>query len=174
MEALHRITCEYVDLEDRIRVAGETEAGERLVLWLTRRLLDRLVQHLAGWLEKRDTHQAPEQAMSRLYDEARQGFAQEAARAGLKPEPPVPAAAARRSWLVGAVDINAREEMVTLDFRGSGPSENVRLALSEAHLRQWLEIVRELYLRGDWPLTPWPGWMTPSADPANGPLRLMH
>lgn len=51
--SLHRITTEYVEAEDRVRIVGEVEAAETVVLWLTRRLLDRLIPHLTLWLERR-------------------------------------------------------------------------------------------------------------------------
>ena len=53
MAELQRITTEFVDAEDRIRLAGEDAAGEAVVLWLTQRLLNRLVAHLCDWLEQR-------------------------------------------------------------------------------------------------------------------------
>ena len=43
---LHRITTEYIDSEDRIRLTGQLASGDTVVLWLTQRLLNRLVPHL--------------------------------------------------------------------------------------------------------------------------------
>lgn len=41
-DTLQRITTEYIEAEDRIRLAGE--AGEKtMVLWLTQRFLNRLI-----------------------------------------------------------------------------------------------------------------------------------
>lgn len=169
--ALQRITTAYIDLEDRIRLAGETEGGERLVLWLTRRLLDRLVPHLVTWLEKNAGPQAP---ASRLYDEALQGFAQEAAQARLKPEAPVPAAAPSRSWLVCAVDVSLSEASIRLNFKGLAESEQTCLTMPEAPLRQWLGIIHGLYVRAAWPTSPWPGWMGEADTRASQPGQLMH
>lgn len=58
---LNRVTTVYVDLEDRFRLSGKTQDGQVLVLWLTQRLLCRLVPHLVRWLDQR----APLQASSR-------------------------------------------------------------------------------------------------------------
>lgn len=168
-KTLHRITSEYIDLEDRVRLAGETADGERVVLWLTRRLLERLLPHLLGWLEKRHTP-----ATSRLYDEARQGFAQDAARAGLKPEPPVPTATASRGWLVTAVDVTIDGGRVRLNFKGQAEVDQVLLVLEEAPLRQWLAIIHGLYRGALWPLNLWPAWMDAPDEPAEAPRRLMH
>lgn len=46
---LQRITIEYRTQEDRLCLTGE-RAG--VVLWLTQRLLGRLVPHLTAWLEQ--------------------------------------------------------------------------------------------------------------------------
>ncbi len=169
--ALQRITTEYIELEDRVRLAGETGNGERLVLWLTRRLLDRLVPHLVAWLEKSAGPQAP---ASRLYAEARQGFARDAARAGLRPEPPVPASAASRSWLVGSVDVSLGEASIRLNFKGLAESDQACLDMREAPLRQWLGIIHGLYLRAAWPTGPWPDWMGAAGAPAAQHGQLMH
>lgn len=58
MPALQRMTTDYIVQEDRIRVTGECAGGGVLVLWLTQRLLVRLVPPLCRWLEgnKKDTH----------------------------------------------------------------------------------------------------------------------
>ena len=52
MKSLQRITTEYSETEDRIRLSGELAAGEVMILWLTQRLFNHLVYHLCGWLEK--------------------------------------------------------------------------------------------------------------------------
>ena len=40
-ERLTRLTTEYVPSEDRMRLAGETGPEASVVIWITRRLLDR-------------------------------------------------------------------------------------------------------------------------------------
>lgn len=50
--ALQRITTEYRAQEDRLCLTGERANGDAVVLWLTQRLLNRLVPHLTGWLEQ--------------------------------------------------------------------------------------------------------------------------
>ena len=47
---LSRITTIYVDKEDRIGLVGEDSNGEHHKLWLTQRLLNRLVEKLLDWL----------------------------------------------------------------------------------------------------------------------------
>ena len=50
MNRLERITTEYIDKDDRIRLTGEPAQGDAVVLWFTQRLLNRLVPHLTAWL----------------------------------------------------------------------------------------------------------------------------
>jgi len=53
MSSLNRITTEYSELEDRIQLRGEAESKQTVVLWLTQRLLSRLLPYLFAWLENR-------------------------------------------------------------------------------------------------------------------------
>ena len=50
MSELQRITSEYIEAEDRLRLTGEVGEGETETLWLTQRLLTRLLDHLLKWL----------------------------------------------------------------------------------------------------------------------------
>ena len=46
--ALRRMTTEYRAQEDRLCLTGERTGGDAVVLWLTQRLLNRLVPHLTA------------------------------------------------------------------------------------------------------------------------------
>ena len=59
MRVLHRLTTDYVEEEDRIRVSGASANGDTVVLWLTQRLLNRLVPHLTAWLAAQITKRTP-------------------------------------------------------------------------------------------------------------------
>ncbi len=160
MTLAQRFTTEYADFEDRIRVSHQLDSGEVVVTWLTRRLTDRLVAHLAIWLEK-ETEQIPS-------SDVVQSFAQEAAAATLaqaaaaEPQaavrpPPLPVA-----WLVREIDINTEIAGVGLKLRGESPHEKLQLGLSRLQLRQWLNILRSQYLRAQWPMSAWPEWLQPN------------
>ncbi|NBC50029.1 MAG: hypothetical protein GVY22_19090 [Gammaproteobacteria bacterium] len=51
MSELKRITITYSPHEDRVRLSGERANTEREAIWLTRRLLDRLLPVLIEWIE---------------------------------------------------------------------------------------------------------------------------
>lgn len=167
MRVLQRITTEYVEAEDRIRLSGETDAGETAVLWLTRRLLIRLVSHLCDWLAR----SAEGDAHAALLN----GFAQQAAAGALVPQPPVRAAAEVGGRVVRSIDVTVGEAAVQLTFRCDGDAD-AGLVLQTTQLRQWMGILHAQCLKGEWPAADWPDWIAegrPSA-PAGGGVAVLH
>lgn len=162
MGTLQRITTEYDEREDRIRVSGELADGRTVVLWLTQRLLNRLVPHLTAWLARQVAPASSIPSVQAIHQDIVQSFAQQAARAQLAPEPPVRASSPMASWRVDSVDIAQGEDAVALTFKGEA-GEQVLVTLSAQPLRQWLGIVYEQILRGQWPTTAWPAWMQADA-----------
>jgi hypothetical protein len=147
---LQRLTTEYIDAEDRLRLTGEIRPGETLVLWLSQRLLLRLLPHLFLWLEK--------QASTAFPTEIEQSLEQQAASANLSDEAPVQRSVSSASWLVEAVDMTAGDHALRLSFRRDG-EDAVSLTLSARHMRQWLTILRTLWSVAEWPVGIWPEWM---------------
>ena len=78
---LQRITTEYNEPEDRIRLSGELAQGDTVVLWLTQRLLNRLVPHLTAWLSQQLAPASSIPSVQAVHEDIVQGFAQQAARA---------------------------------------------------------------------------------------------
>ena len=158
MTVAQRFTTEFVDFEDRLRVSASLPDQAVAVMWLTHRLLDRLVTHLSGLLEK-ETAQAP-------LPEVQQTFAQQAAVASHvqqsqeQAQIPVQPQQAQvvHEWLVTEVDVTPMEQGVSLRFKGAA-KQVVELGMPAVMLRQWLGIVHSQYVRAGWPLSPWPAWM---------------
>jgi len=167
MKLLQRITTEYVDAEDRMRLSGETEDGETVTLWLTRRLLKRLVAHLCDWLEQETG------AGDRLHSGLMNGFAQQAAAASLASQPPVRVADGAACSLVDSVDVTAGGNGVRLTFRRAG-DESGGLILQPLQLRQWLSILHAQYDKADWPEADWPEWVTENrpVSPTAAPVAV--
>ena len=169
---LQRITTEYVDTEDRVRLSGEAEKDASIVLWLTQRLLSQVISHLLGLIEKQSLNLAntdssnPAPASSLM-----QGFAQQLAQSELASELPVQATAAAQSWLVLEIDITLSPEgTLALVFKretGSAATQEgagrAILTVEAKQLRQWLGIVRSQWQKAEWPLTLWPTWMDEQA-----------
>lgn len=150
MKELQRITTEYIEAEDRIRITGELSANQTTVMWLSQRLLIRLLPHLFAWLEKQSGEGIPVDIV--------QSFAQEAAKAELKQEAPVKNIHRESGWLVDAVDLNPEPEVLRMLFRSSNKDEAI-LATNSNALRQWLVIIRALWNSAEWPSAIWPSWI---------------
>ena len=148
---LQRMTSEYIDAEDRIRLRGQVRESEVVLIWFTQRLLTRLLPHLFLWLEKQTDNSLPKEIV--------QSFAQTAARSQLTPEPSVVIQPDALSWLVHSVDVTAEVDSIRLLFKGE-QNQQVRLTLRSQQLRQWLSILQALWNKGGWPSGVWPEWMT--------------
>jgi hypothetical protein len=170
---LQRFTTEYIEREDRIRLTGELAQGDTVVLWLTQRLLSRLVPHLTAWLSQQLAPASRIPTVQAAHQDIVQGFAQQAARAQLAPEPPVRASSARAGWRVDSVDIAQRDGAVVLTFKGEDEAHAV-LPLAAQPLRQWLGIVFEQCQRGEWPTTVWPAWMEAALPQAAPNPAALH
>lgn len=155
MTELKRLTTRYLEVEDRIQVAGELAGGAIVVLWLTQRLMQRLLPVLLQSLEKN--------GVDTSYAAMLQGFAQQAARAGQAAAPPVSAGQGSQSWLVVTVNISQTEEIMRLAFKGLEDQQA---------LLQWLGIVRDAYGKAGWSMAVWPDWVLDTAVPDMTPAML--
>ena len=167
---LQRITTEYIETEDRIRLGGEIGKSASIVLWLTQRLLSQVISHLLELIEKQSLNLANTDSSSLM-----QEFAQQLAQAELAPELPVQTTEAAQSWLVLEVDITLSPEgTLALVFKretGSAATQEgagrAILTVEAKQLRQWLGIVRSQWQKAEWPLTLWPTWMDEQASSDN-------
>ena len=164
---LQRITTQYSEAEDRIRLAGENDESQTVVLWLTRRLLSRLIPHLCQWLDRR--------VGATSLTEVKQEFAQQKARAELTPQPPVRADAETPGVLLHSVDLKSSRAGLVLQFKDGDGNVAASLQLQPKPLRQWLNIVYDQYLLAGWPTTFWPAWVA-EAKPSQTSSRaaLLH
>jgi len=151
---LGRITVKYVEREDRIWLAGQTSQGEAVIVWITRRLLDRLLLRLVQRLE----NSLKVEREDALRANAMQSFAQQAARSISTPKTPVHVSAEAAQWLAYSVDVSFAPRSVRLSFHGE-EARRVDLTLEEGKLRQLLNILYEMYRRADWPTNAWPQWV---------------
>ena len=188
-DKLQRITSIYSDVEDRFRITGEVSDESTRCLWLTQRLLLRLVPHILEWLNeiaraegKGDLGQA----------ELMQDFAQQAAKARLEPQAAVPvptmpdpnaaiettlgtATAGQQEsiWLVKEVDISkSTNGILTLTFKHES-ANGVQLAMAPIELRQWLIILHSQWLQAGWPAAIWPEWVDTSPKPSDQPVKTV-
>lgn len=162
MSALQRLTTEYIEAEDRIRISGEGSQGEFLTFWLTQRLLIRLIRFIVSAIEE-----IPKQAKSSSAIDARttalvNELAQEAAAQSIVPARPVDATRSGATWLVHEIDINKTQQHFTLRFKCTEcPPADV--TFDQQQLRQWLIIVHKLWQQAEWSLAVWPDWILNTA-----------
>lgn len=158
MTALQRITTVYSDVQDRLRLSGEGEQGQRVVLWLTQRLANRLVAHVCDGLGagSGDT----------LASQVQRSFALQAATASLAQQPPVQPASDTPEALVHSVEVTSSQAGVLLVFKGAGSEVLAELNLPHVPLQQWLGIVHGQYRNAQWPTTAWPAWVEEAQSPS--------
>lgn len=160
MHQLRRVTTEYVDSEDRIRISGSCVDDGLVQLWLTRRLLDRLLPMVLHWLGS-DAGAGSREAIM-------QEFEQQAAREAMAPLPAVQAQD-ESAMLVQAVDVTSGDSAVGLAFRSSVTPDDspvYQIVLERQALRQWLSIMHDQYRKAEWPLDVWPAWISAAGEPA--------
>ena len=162
---LERITTQYVAQEDRVRLTGQTPEGTPVVIWLSMRMLQRLLPPLFKWLEQ--------QGPASTFKDLRQGFAQQAARAELQATAPVRAKADSQTWLAHGVDIAYWKGVVRLTFKAPG-EEDAILRMPVKPLRQWLGIVYEAYRKAEWPLQVWPDWVREASASPKKDETVLH
>jgi hypothetical protein len=156
MLTLTRFTTEFCSTQDRIRLTGEGEADDRVQVWLTRRLLDRLLPVVIDWLPQAEGG-GGSGPMASLVSE----FQQQAAVSGVVPQPPVRATPTTRDWLAEAIDVNRAADQLGVVLKAAGQVP-VGLTFTPVSLRQWLGILCVAYFQADWPVAVWPEWIRSS------------
>ncbi len=156
-----------------MRLTGETGPDQAVVLWITRRLLDRVLPHLFRWLERKGPG-VPQASVAAGLGDVVQGMAQQSARAALPAQPPVDAARATRAWLVSSVDVTTEDARVRLTFAAPPGDEPVSVDFDGHPLRQWLNIVHDRYRQAEWPMQGWPNWITEAAPAAGAAPAVLH
>ena len=170
MTALTRITADYVPQEDRIRLSGERAGGEPLAIWLSRRMLNRMLPVLLQWLE-REGGKLPAVNLSQA--QTLQSFAQQAARASHTPQPPVRVAPDGESWLAHSVDVSSSPQAVRLTFKAAD-GRAATLTLTAQQLRQWLGILHEVWTKAEWQGEVWPEWVRGETAPVIQQSVVVH
>lgn len=177
IEIMQRVTTRYHQDEDRLSLTGELASGN-CRLWLTARLLRRVLPRLIQWLDGHSARQPHAEAMQR--------WAQEQAVVSLVPAVPVLEPRCKRShkvsaaetmtdavpegaesdaplriWLAASVTLQFGPERVLLTWPGPEGMPAVRLPLGVDALRQWLHILYTQCELGEWSGLAWPAWLKP-------------
>ncbi|MDT8428103.1 MAG: hypothetical protein RQ757_04980 [Pseudomonadales bacterium] len=156
---IQRITTRFDQFEDRIVIHAETTGPENVSLWMTQRLLLRLIPHLLDRLDHLISPQHKSGTANKRTDTLMQTFAQQSACQTLDWQAPVQESAPDRHYLVSSVDITATEQQTRLIFKSLCP-DTLKLVMLAAELRQWLMICHSLWGKAQWPMHIWPVWIT--------------
>ena len=146
------ITTEYVLDEDRIRLSVADPDDHKRTLWLTRRLSERIIPACLNRL--------PLDAGSPEEVPAAQVYAQLEARLYKKPAPTVQPDKDQPEFLITQVKMNRNDSgTYTLSF-DDAQGESAVLVLSAQEMRQWLEVLKLAFVKGEWRMDIWPAWLT--------------
>lgn len=168
--AVRRVTTRYVPEEDRIQFLLELSPDEVKVLWLTRRLLNRLLPQIlerleGAWNDTPDTAPAP----------VLQKFKQAAAVSGIKPQkavsPAVNTAQKQSDVLITSVDVRRQKKTFIFHMK-AGDHPVTPFPFTEEVLRQWLGVLHAQYKAGGWTENFWPSWMDSTSREDVAALRL--
>lgn len=146
------ITTEYVLDEDRIRLSVADSNDNKRTLWLTRRLSERVIPaclsrlpHTPGSADEVSSAQVYAQLEARLYK---------------KPAPNVLPNKDQPELLITQVQMNHSDNgTYTLSFNHP-QGESAVLVLSAQEMRQWLEVLKLAFVKGEWRMDIWPAWLT--------------
>lgn len=130
----------------------EDSQQQTTVIWLTRRLLVRLIDAMVKAIES-ETQGRPE-------SDTLQTFTQHRARQAQVEESPVRAVEGSAEWLINRIDLNVSDERLTLKLFSD--EECAILPMPRVNARQWLNIMHRLFEVAEWHYEKWPSWLRES------------
>ena len=155
MNKITRFTTLYCEHEDRFQILAELESGTTACIWLTQRLLQRLIPVLLKACDVKG---------GQMLLEPVQAFQQELAKNELKQQAPVALAEGSRSSLIKEVTVNHNTKGVALILKAPGRG-HYELPMATTALRQWLAIICRAYRTAEWPMGVWPAWFLQTDRP---------
>jgi len=169
---LTRLTTCFVEEEDRFLVSADSDAGV-INLWLTQRLLKRLLPHLIAWVGSVNPERLAEAGAATVaQDKEGEAVAEEGTGSDensrhhltsqliaqhRKPIPRVAADKAVQSCLVKSLQLHTQQQTLRLVFELPDKDEAV-LLLQEEHARMWLGALYKHWQQAQWSDI-WPEWM---------------
>ena len=171
--SLQKFTTTYSESQDRIKLTGKSKENAFTTVWLSQRLLIRMLPPLISWAEQIIPVNQP------LSNEGRalaQDFAQQNAQSLLVKQAPVETpkethrsiTEAHSSWLAYEIDIMKSSHLLQLIFKNT-EKISASLQLNNIQTRQWLFIIYSQWVTAEWKDFGWPLWIkapdqTPDGD----------
>lgn len=160
MFKLQRFTTDYDEHEDRIKLVGECQSEKHVLLWMTQRLMLRLIPVMLERVHKSIGVEETPQLRSVM-----QEFAQQAARTQMPSVPAVQAKEDSQSWLIQSIDVTPTPQGLHLALKGVNEDCAI-VQLEGQFLRQWLNILYDISRKAGWSLNIWPDWIQDSTSAA--------
>jgi len=154
---IQTFTGRYDPVEDRFRLDAVNATGEKQSIFLTRRLVDRVIPVLVSHLEGKN----PEGVPAALAQGMSQSRARQARQTG-EATPAVAADTETPTWLCRTMHFQKADHGLNVIFTDDTQTDAV-MPMVEANLRAGLDILLDLYTRANWPTEPFPEWMKPEA-----------
>jgi hypothetical protein len=176
-KAVRRFTTEYVVVEDRLRLALERGDGSIATLWLTRRLLRRLVVHIVKVIDTLPRLRAGAGGGGKVSPPSDNVQRRNQLEALGKIEQQAPVLGGTlpdglESHLITALGVRMTKRAVLIDCK-VGEEIVQTLPFSEAELRQWLSVLHQNFRKAEWVEDIWPKWITAKGwDQGPDALRL--
>ncbi len=168
MQPVKRFTTAYDPAQDRVRIMLEQADASVHVLWLTRRLLVRLVPEIVKILTTLPKLRADASPGSNV----EQGRSQMGAIGQIAPQAPVGYQEAETETLVSSMRARLTRQAVLIDFK-DGEQTLQTLTFGETTLRQWLAVLHQNFHYAGWKDDIWPTWISvKAAQGEDGSIRL--
>ncbi len=158
MSSLKRITIEYNEQEDRISLAGLTQSGQTVTMWITMRLMSRLIIHCLSLLERDSLEPKKIPTENQKSKERIQNFVQRSAEEQIVKETAVEVSVDSPEHLIIEIDVTNTGSGLSIIFKGEADSVH-NIFFNGEQLRQWLAMLYTVWQKAEWPKTIWPAWM---------------
>ena len=164
------VTMNFDPIEDRIVMNSSDKKGKVERLWLSRRLLDKLIPTLTDQLEMNSSNKIP--------TELEQSLAQEKAEIDKEKLEAVKMKAQNPSWLVTTIKVARNKNDFRLLFIGQNtgddgcPSNQAKFDLATENLRQWLNAICKIYAKAEWDTKAFPLWIKENRPDSKKPILL--
>ena len=158
MYSLKKVTAEFIETEDRIRLSALSDDDKTVAFWLTQRLLSRLITHLAKWLEKNPPDL---QKASSGQNNPDPGFIEPEKKSDRAPFPEQTSVKIKKSdesVLITEVDVKFGENGLVLILKSEKKS-CAKISFTGTEARQWINILLNLWQKGGWPSSLLPQWI---------------
>lgn len=150
---MRTFTARYDAIEDRICLYAVDASGAKQAVYLTRRLMDRIIPIVAKYLEENTPKGVPSDVV--------QSMRQERVRQARKAEPPtapVQADLETPRWLCTTIQIQKQPAGLEVTLTGDA-ARKAQILLADPHLRLVLDIFCNSYAKAGWDLCAFPGWL---------------